>query len=58
MKGPVEKGVVKKETAALGPALGFSTNNKLTRRGHFETCIRVNVFNTLCKLQELFRIVF
>ena len=30
MESPVEEGVVKKQTAALGPALWLSTNYKLT----------------------------
>lgn len=38
MEGPVEEGVIKKQTAALRPALWLSTNYKLTRRGHSETC--------------------
>jgi len=40
VESPVEEGVIKKQTAALRPALWLSTNYKLTGRGHSKTCQR------------------
>lgn len=50
MKGPVEEGVIKKQTAALRPALWLSTDYKLTGRGHSETCREKNSIHGISEI--------